>query len=824
MIVGEAPGADEDSSGTPFVGRSGTLLRAVLAEAGLTRDLTYFTNAVRCRPPENRTPTKEEQDNCRPWLAQEIRRVRPEAILCVGRVAQDSVSRLDLDVPVHSVEHPAYILRNPRKRADWERRLKALAATLLGHPAPPALVPDPWRRGTPDLASPWLAVDTETDSLEEGHGQTLVTVQLSDGESAELYRAVHPLAGGAGPGRLRADQAPGPDGAGPQARVHPEVGPPAEAGPGRDARVSPAGLLQLAAPAGGDAPREPDVPRDAGETKALWSAERALPPKVWVHNARFDLPLIGGDLDDLDSYEDTALIAYVLRYPEVGLKKLGPEITGLPLRPISAILTATREVRTVLKSGKERVTYRKVRRSFSEALAESPAEAEEYALLDAVVTSRLARVLWPQLCREPRLLHYYQRFEKPTVPILYRLERGGVLVDSDELVKIGEHLTRARDSVADTLSALLDMDRADLGSNPKIARALLASGLSLTARTETGQVAVDKPALLRAVGVDTEEQLVTRYDRPALIVRDLLAWRNLGKLHSTYVTALLAARDAQGRVHGSYNQMVTATNRLSSSDPNLQNIPARTALGKRIRRAFVARPGHLLVKADFSQLEVRIYAHYTREPVLLRAYAPGAETDVHQLVADELGIPRARAKNVLFGAIYGADAPKLAETAGVSGGHARAFLDNLRLRLPSLLSWQQSVAEHLGRHGWVETLFGWRNYYPLYRSPLRSESRAALREAANCPIQGTAGGLLKLLLGRADALAAHFDAQLVLTVHDEVVYEVPHAAVAPFAAELAALGAALGAEHLAVPLRLEVSVGPNWADQTPIEAWLERAA
>ncbi len=769
LVVGEAPGADEDAAGVPFVGRSGQLLRSSLGALGLTNDQIRFTNAVRCHPEKNRTPTDAETANCLSWLAWEIEQTQPRAILCLGVTAHAAICELPIwdDPNVYTAWHPAYVLRTPKNRQKWLRQLApAVSHALTGAPPRKAAgTPDPWfpvtrepgSRGI-DFTSPYIAVDTETDNLEEGIGVKLVSWQISDGTMAGFHT---------------------------------------------DYAFSNLNI-------------------------DWWTYKR-----VWAHNIKYDAPLLGINLRDLDTWDDTALIAYVLRYERVGLKTLGPELTGLEMAPIRDLLQR-REPR-LLKSGKQATlkgepAFRIVKQSFSEALQHEPERARQYAMLDAVVTSRLARILWPQLQAESTLLAYYRTLEKPVVPILRECEARGVQVDPDKLLLLGSEITQRVLKHEQMARLVLGVDdEFNLGSNDQLAGALAARGLHLINRTATGRFSVDEQSLLRTVGATTEGHIEELLESGGLdgttrlrlaLVRDILKIRELKKLQSTYVDALLNNRDSNSRVHGRFNQMVTNTNRLSSSQPNLQNIPARDPLGKTIREAFIARPGYVQVKADYSQLEVRIYAALSGERVLMEAYPPsGEERDVHQFVADALAIPRKRAKNVLFATLYGASAPKLAATAGVPASDAGAFLARMRDQMPTLLTWQNHQAQEITTKGYIETLLGWRGYFPMFFSPIDRDRNEALREMANFPIQGTAAGIVKRLMIEADKIARDYSAELVLQVHDEVVYEVPIGRAAAFACELEEIGATVGTFYLPTPLKLNVEIGSSWGTVQDWRTW-----
>lgn len=767
LVVGEAPGADEDVAGAPFVGRSGQLLRASLGQLGLTTEQIRFTNAVRCRPPLNRTPSPAEVDACAQWLEWEIAQARPRVILAVGKTARAALGAIARrDIPVYEAWHPAYVLRNPKQRQAWLTQLApAVAHALTGAraaPAKPSDDPAPWKEGEPDWRSPWLAVDTETDDLEEGYGKKLVCYQISDGEVAQFRK--------------------------------------------------PASLL----------PQR----------------------HYWAHNIKYDAPLVGIDLRNLGAWDDTMLVAYVLRYERVGLKTLGPELTGLQMAPIKDLLQRREPI--LLKSGRQATrggqpAFKTVKQSFSEALIHEPDRARQYALLDAVVTSRLARVLWPQLEAEPRLLHYYQQIEKPVVPILQEMEARGVLVDPDRLIVLGAEIAQRLAQHEEMARLALGVDETvNLGSTEQLAAALLDAGLPLVNRTVTGRLSVDEQSLLRAVGATTEQHVAELLESSEIdgrrrlhlaLVRDILKIRELKKLQSTYVDALLNQRDAYGRVHARFNQTVTNTNRLSSSNPNLQNIPARDPLGKTIREAFIAPPGKVIVKADYSQLEIRIYAAMSGEKVLVDAYThtdhdangPDGEClrcDVHQQTATALTIPRKRAKNGFFAKLYGASDPKFCATCGVPPERAADFLARTKRSMPTLLTWQPRMAQEITQKGYIETLLGWRGYFPLFWSPVDRDRNDALREMANFPIQGTAAGIVKQLMIVADERARQLGAELILQVHDEVVYEVPEPNARRWAADLEIFGAQIGQDvGLTVPLKLNVEIGPSWGQTQDWRQW-----
>lgn len=541
-------------------------------------------------------------------------------------------------------------------------------------------------------------------------------------------------------------------------------------------------------------------------------------PHVYLHNAKFDAPQIDLDLHDLPAWDDTMLMAYVLRYPRVGLKVIGPEITGLEMNPITDILThVDREYRTLTRGprkGMEVVKETKTKRDFKTALTEDYEAAKEYALLDAVVTSRVARALVPKLHETPSLLKYYQEIEKPIVPILHHMESVGVLIDADALMPLRESLD---DAIAFHDAALRQVLEAPEGFNPRapdqLAAALVRLGLPLRDETKGGNLSVAEAALLSAVRAASLEKLdENSNDAHVQAIIHILRGREYTKLRTTYVQALLRDRDDEGRIHASFNQAVADTNRFSSSGPNLQNIPARGQVGTAIRSAFIAKPGHSFVKTDFSALEVRIFAHLTQDEAMIHAFEQGISP--HDLNAERFGVDRGMVKNWYFATIYGAEALRAAQTVGLSQDQAYRMMQLVKKESPAIIEWPQHVANVLTRCGYMETIFGWRNYYPHYFSAIPSESNAALREAANMPVQGSASGIVKKFMIEHYKLVRALGASMVLQVHDEDVVEVPDGLVRDFVVgtvDIVRLLGGLGVSF-SVPLDVEVKVGPNWAN------------
>lgn len=544
---------------------------------------------------------------------------------------------------------------------------------------------------------------------------------------------------------------------------------------------------------------------DGPEHPSMFYAGRQQP--TWYWNAKYDVPDVGGNLRDLDSWEDGMLVSYVLRYPMVGLKPMTEYLSGWKLGKYTDLVG----------TGKKQV-------SFSEALKRDRRAAIKYASEDTVATSRNAMQLWPELMKRPRLLKYYREIEKPIVPVLRDMEDAGVRINEAKIRELDAELeTVIREREQKIRDFWGQEDDWKHTKKSDLVPVLESAGADLKWRTPTGQVQLDEQVLLRLAGAHVAEDIVPDTLLREL-VQDILWCREHAKLRSTYTSPIARGLDREGRLHARFNQCVAETNRLSSDGPNLQNIPIRGRIGNRIREMFEAdySRGLRLVKADYSQLEVRIYAEQTGEQYLVEAYThrshnsdgkSGACTrcDVHQIVADLLRIPRWRAKNVLFAAIYGADAPKLAETAGVSESETADFLDRMRRLLPSLLTWQSRVLREHDSCGYVETMLGWRNSYPLLASPFRREQKEALRKAANFPIQGTASGLVKRAMIMLDREASRYEARLVLQVHDEVVYEVPAGNVARWARVVEEVGRRAGDGIMqTVPIQFELASGLNW--------------
>jgi len=431
--------------------------------------------------------------------------------------------------------------------------------------------------------------------------------------------------------------------------------------------------------------------------------------------------------------------------------------------------------------------------------------AAEYSAEDADVTLRLHRVLWPRLEQVPALARVYQEIEQPLVPVLQRMERHGVLIDRAMLhAQSGELAVRMREIEA------LAHHEAGVAFNlesPKQLQQILFERLGLPVLRKT-------PTGTPSTAEDVLEELAADYPLPKLI----LEYRGFAKLRSTYTLRLPEQINPDtGRVHTSYHQAVAATGRLSSTDPNLQNIPIRSPEGRRIRQAFIAAPGYRLLAADYSQIELRIMAHLSGDEGLLQAFAE--DRDIHQATAAEVfevpleqvsGEQRRSAKAINFGLIYGMSAFGLGRQLGVARGAAQSYVDLYFARYPGVRRYMDATREQARRDGYVETVFGRRLYLPEIRSRNRQLQQYAERSAINAPMQGTAADIIKRAMITIDAWCqrAEVPARLLMQVHDELVLEVPEDFLEQAAREVAAR--MNGAAQLAVPLKVEVGSGLNW--------------
>jgi len=506
------------------------------------------------------------------------------------------------------------------------------------------------------------------------------------------------------------------------------------------------------------------------------------------HHAKYDRNVLLNHGITLEGIRyDTMLESYVLNSTATrhDLDSLALQYLGL----------STIHFEDVAGKGAKQLTFNEV-----------PVElAAPYAAEDADVCLRLHEQLWPRLAMAPRLPAVLSDIEMPLVPVLSRIERRGVLVDVERLRGQGGELAAKMHAIE-----MAAFDAAggpfNIGSPKQIQQILFDKlGLPVTQKTPTGQPSTAESALA---------DLAEEYTLPRLI----LEHRALSKLKSTYIDRLPEeVNRGTGRVHTSYHQAVAATGRLSSSDPNLQNIPIRTPEGRRIRQAFVAPPGKRLLAADYSQIELRIMAHLSGDERLLAAFAHGA--DIHRATAAEVfGLPLAQvsdeqrrsAKAINFGLIYGMSAFGLARQLGIERGAAQEYVDLYFARYPGVKAYMDRIRAEAHEQGYVETVFGRRLYLPEINSRNVQRRQYAERTAINAPMQGTAADIIKRAMIAVDAWleADRLPAAIIMQVHDELVLEVEAGAVDEVTAGVRARMAA--AADLAVPLVVETGTGANW--------------
>lgn len=433
-------------------------------------------------------------------------------------------------------------------------------------------------------------------------------------------------------------------------------------------------------------------------------------------------------------------------------------------------------------------------------------QAATYAAEDADVTLRLHEVLWPQLEQEAGLASVLQEMEVPLLSVLSRMERNGVLIDPALLGRHSMELT-ARLAELESKAHELAGEPFNLASTKQLQGILFEKlGLPVLKKTPGGAPSTNEEVLA---------ELALDYPLPAV----LLEYRGLAKLKSTYTDKLpQMINPATGRVHTSYHQAVTATGRLSSTDPNLQNIPVRNEEGRRIRQAFIAGAGNQIIAADYSQIELRIMAHLSGDAGLLRAFSEGK--DIHRATAAEVfGLPleqvsaeqRRSAKAINFGLIYGMSAFGLARQLGIGRNDAQRYMDLYFERYPGVLTYMERTREQAHAQGYVETLFGRRLQLPDIRSRNAMRRKGAERAAINAPMQGTAADIIKRAMLAVDVWLATPEAdgiRMIMQVHDELVFEVPQEKVALCSAKVRELMQQSAA--LDVPLLVEVGVGDNW--------------
>lgn len=542
-----------------------------------------------------------------------------------------------------------------------------------------------------------------------------------------------------------------------------------------------------------------DAPGDLTQISLADALDRLRPlledPSVLKvgQNAKYDLGVLSRYGISVAPIEDTMLISYVL---EGGLHGHGmDELSRLHLghSPIP--------FKQVAGTGKAQKSFRHV--------ALEPATA--YAAEDADVTLRLYRVLRPRL-RQEGLLTVYETLERPMPPVLAAMENAGVRVDPERLRRLSNDFSR-RMGELEAEAHRLAGHPFNLGSPKQVGEVLYGQmGLESRRTTATGAQGTDASVL--------EELAAEGHELP----RVLLDWRQLSKLKGTYTDALATAiAPATGRVHTSYALASTTTGRLSSTDPNLQNIPVRTEEGRKIRQAFLADPGHVLISADYSQIELRLLAHVGDIPQLKDAFARGL--DIHAMTASEVfGVPiegmpaeiRRRAKAINFGIVYGISAFGLAAQLSIPRDEASDYIRTYFERFPGIRAYMDQAKETARRQGYVTTLFGRQVHIPAVQARSQAERAFGDRAAINAPLQGASADIIRRAMIRmpGELAAAGLKTRMLLQVHDELIFEAPEAeaAVAPEVIRRVMASAPLPAVALSVPLVVDVRAAANWDD------------
>ncbi|EEZ32156.1 DNA polymerase I [Brucella sp. 83/13] len=535
---------------------------------------------------------------------------------------------------------------------------------------------------------------------------------------------------------------------------------------------------------------ENQIPLDAALAALKHVLEDASILKI-AQNMKYDWLVMRRHGINAVSFDDTMLISYVL---DAGTGSHG-------MNPLSERWLGHTPIayKDVAGSGKSAVTFDMV----------DIDRATAYAAEDADVTLRLWQVLKPRLAAEG-LMSVYERLERPLVDVLARMEERGIAVDRQVLSRLSGDLAQAAAAYEDEIYALAG-EKFTIGSPKQLGDILFGKmGLPGASKTKTGQWSTSAQVL--------EDLAAEGHPLP----RKIVDWRQLTKLKSTYTDALPGFINPQTkRVHTSYAMASTSTGRLSSSDPNLQNIPVRTAEGRKIRTAFIAEPGNKLISADYSQIELRVLAHVADIAQLKQAFADGI--DIHAMTASEMfGVPvegmpsevRRRAKAINFGIIYGISAFGLANQLSIPREEAGQYIRTYFERFPGIKDYMEATKAFAREHGYVETIFGRRAHYPDIRASNPQVRAFNERAAINAPIQGAAADIIRRAMIRMeDALAKeNLAARMLLQVHDELIFEVPENEVEKTIPVVRHVmeNAAMPAVSLAVPLRVDARAAHNW--------------
>jgi DNA polymerase-1 len=538
----------------------------------------------------------------------------------------------------------------------------------------------------------------------------------------------------------------------------------------------------------GDAPEQIELAEAVAILKPVMEDDSIL--KI-AHDAKFDIAMMASVGIAIANIDDSMLMSYAqdAGVHGHGLDELSQKHLGHD--PIS--------YKEVVGSGKNMLTFDRI----------EIGRATAYAAEDADVAIRLHGLLKPRLTAN-RVTTVYETLERPLVQVLAAMERAGVLVDRDTLSRLSGRFAQKMGALESEIHELAG-ERFNLGS-PKQLGDILFGRMSLPGgrKTSTGAWSTDADVL--------EELAAQGHDLP----RKILDWRQLSKLKGTYTDALPGYVNAStGRVHTNYQLAATPTGRLASIDPNLQNIPIRTDEGRSIRTAFIAPPGHVLISADYSQIELRLLAHVADIPVLRKAFQDGL--DIHAMTASEMfGVPvegmpsdvRRRAKAINFGIIYGISAFGLANNLGIERSEADAYIKKYFERFPGIRDYMEGAKKHAREFGYVTTIFGRRVHYPNIKASNPSLRSFNERASINAPLQGSAADVIRRAMIRIPpALAkAGLKARMLLQVHDELVFEAPEAEADETKALVKEImeNAAAPAVHMRVPLTVEAKSGKNW--------------
>ncbi len=520
-------------------------------------------------------------------------------------------------------------------------------------------------------------------------------------------------------------------------------------------------------------------------------------PKI-AQNAVYDLIIMRRHgIDVTPIVEDTMVKAWIINPTEntqlqkIGLKDLAARYLHIRMQ----------EINELIGTGKNQLTMDRV-----------PIEqAAAYASADAVVTYRLLEPLNEEVKHEPRIQELYQTFEMPLIPVLADMEMAGILIDKSYLAALSEELTGRLNFYEQQIHEIAG-EKFNVNS-PKELNRILFDKLRLPTeglrKTQTTGFSIDAATL---------EELAERVEHP--ILREILNYRSLAKLLGTYVDALPALADPHtGRVHTSFNQTGTVTGRISSNSPNLQNIPIRTEEGRRVRKAFIAPPGCVLMSVDYSQFELRILAHYSGDQTLKQAFAEGQ--DIHRTTASKVyNVPpeqvtseqRRFAKTVNFGLMYGMGAFRLARDSDLTLSEAQKFIDAYFANFPGVREYLQHTEDFVKENGYVQTLFGRRRYFEV-QTKATGEKRISdrtWREAINMPIQGTNADIMKKAMIEVHRRLEGYQSRILLQVHDELVLEVPEDEIEAVRQLTVEEMVGAGSRVLDVPVVAEARIGKNW--------------